>query len=32
LIEQDPELAAPEHAGLAKRITRFLDRVSNESS
>ena len=32
LIEDDPELAAPEHAGLAKRITRFLDRVSNESS
>jgi len=32
LIEQDPELAAPEHASLAKRITHFLDRVSNESS
>ncbi len=32
LMEQDPELKAPEHAGLAKQVTRFLERVSDESS
>jgi ATP-dependent DNA helicase RecG len=30
LMEQDPELTAPEHAGLAAQVTRFLDRVSGE--
>ncbi|MDA0733011.1 MAG: hypothetical protein BZY73_06585 [SAR202 cluster bacterium Casp-Chloro-G3] len=32
LMEQDPELNSPEHAGLAKQVARFLDRVSDESS
>lgn len=30
LIEQDLELAAPEHEALASRVTRFLDQVSDE--
>jgi ATP-dependent DNA helicase RecG len=30
LMEQDPELSAPEHAALAAQVTRFLDRVSGE--
>jgi ATP-dependent DNA helicase RecG len=30
LMEQDPELAAPEHAALAAQVARFLDRVSGE--
>jgi ATP-dependent DNA helicase RecG len=30
LMEQDPDLAAPEHVALAARVTRFLDRVSGE--
>ncbi|HEU0022624.1 MAG TPA: ATP-dependent DNA helicase RecG [Dehalococcoidia bacterium] len=32
LIDQDPELAAPEHAGLARQVARFLNRVSGEST
>jgi ATP-dependent DNA helicase RecG len=32
LVEGDPKLGAPEHAGLAARVTRFLDRVSDEFS
>jgi ATP-dependent DNA helicase RecG len=32
LIDQDPELALPEHAGLARQVARFLDRVSDEST
>jgi ATP-dependent DNA helicase RecG len=32
LIDQDPQLALPEHAGLAGQVARFLDRVSDESS
>jgi ATP-dependent DNA helicase RecG len=30
--DQDPELAAPEHAGLAAQVRRFLDQVSAEGS
>ena len=32
LREQDPDLAAPEHAALAARVNRFLDQVSSEAS
>ena len=32
LREQDPDLAAPEHAALAARVNRFLDQVSTEAS
>ena len=30
--EGDPELAAPEHAGLAAQVRRLMDRVSDEGS
>ncbi len=30
LMEQDPDLEDHEHAGLAKQVGRFLDRVSDE--
>ncbi|MCI0781357.1 MAG: DNA helicase RecG, partial [Chloroflexi bacterium] len=32
LREQDPDLAAAEHAALAARVNRFLDQVSTEAS
>ena len=32
LMEQDPELAAPEHSQLAAQVARFLERVSAEVS
>ena len=32
VTEQDPELAAPEHAGLAAQVARFLDQVTAEGS
>ena len=32
LIEEDPELTAPEHALLADQVARFLDLVSAETS
>ena len=32
LIERDPQLSDPEHAGLARQVARFLDRVSDEST
>jgi ATP-dependent DNA helicase RecG len=30
LMEQDPALSEPEHGGLAARVARFLDQVSDE--
>ena len=30
--ESDPELSAPEHAGLASQVSRFMDQVSSEAS
>ena len=30
IMEEDPSLAAAQHAGLSNRVTRFLDRVSDE--
>ena len=32
LREQDPELTAPEHAGLSAQVARLLDQVSDEAS
>ena len=32
LMEQDPDLEAPEHAPLARQVGRFLNRVSDELS
>ena len=32
LIEQDPQLVSPEHAGLSRQVARFLDRVSDEAT
>jgi ATP-dependent DNA helicase RecG len=32
VMDQDPELAAPEHAGLAAQVARFLDQVTAEGS
>ncbi len=32
LMEEDPNLEAPEHAPLARQVTRFLNRVSDELS
>jgi len=32
MMEEDPELTAPEHALLAAQVARFLDLVSAESS
>ena len=32
LMEEDPELSAPEHAALAAQVARFLDLVSGEGS
>ena len=32
MMDEDPELTAPEHAPLAAQVARFLDQVSAESS